>query len=115
METLFGKALGDLANLVKEKWYAGMGFIGLLLFAYVLMFGVAQDDILVGAISLAMMGFGFGEAELRSFQKAIHNHMGHLIETTKPLRRFNAPATCLFTVGGLAAATAIGRAIYLVL
>lgn len=113
METLFGKALGDVANLVKEKWYSAMGLFGLVLLGYTLMFGVPNDDFLVAAFAAALMGIGFGEAETRTFIQWPEVGNGMHYTLTKPIRRLNGPGICLYIVGATAACTAIARAIYL--
>jgi len=113
METLFGKFLADIANLAGEKWYSAMGLIGLLVFAYVLLFGTAQDDILVAAISMAMMGVGFGEAETRSLRQEFTKHLGRSLVATTKVRQQNPRSVILFIFGATAVCAAIARAIYI--
>jgi hypothetical protein len=113
METLAGKALNDIANLVSEKWYSGMGLIGLIVVMWVMLAGTPHDDILIGAIGTTMIGFGFGEAEIRTFQKQI-DPSGRW-EITTPIRRMTKPGICLYALGVTAAITTIGRTIYLVI
>ncbi|WOF74165.1 hypothetical protein QMT40_001812 [Parvibaculaceae bacterium PLY_AMNH_Bact1] len=115
METLFGKALGDLASLLKESWFTGMGFVGLFLVAYVLLFGAAQDDFLVAAIAAAMMGIGFGEAETRSLRQELNRHDGVRFVATTKVRHLNNRSIALFAFGAVAACSAAGRAFFLML
>jgi len=111
METIAGKALNDVANLVSEKWYSGMGLIGLIIVMWTLLAGTPQDDILVGAIGVAMLGFGFAEAETRTFQIHVDQHMKWKL--TQPTRKLTGPGLCLYLLGAIAALIAIGRAIFL--
>lgn len=110
METIVGKVLGDLAALVSTKWYAGMGLVGLIVVMWVMLAGTPQDDVLVGAIGFAMMGFGFGEAESRTFREII----GATYKITEPRRSFGLPAVALYLIGALGLIAAIGRGAYLI-
>ena len=110
METLVGKALNDLAALVSEKWYAGMGLVGLIIFMWVLLKGSAQDDILVASIGLTMMGFGFAEAESCTFRQFINMHY----KVTAPARKYNFITFLLYTLGTISAGTALARAYVLI-
>lgn len=111
METLAGKALNDLANLVAEKWYSGMGLVGLIIVMWTLLAGTPHDDILVGAIGAAMFAFGFAEAETRTYREHVGPYMRWKI--TEPVRRLTGPGIILYTTGVIAAIAAIGRAFFL--
>lgn len=109
METLLGKALSDLANIVSTKWYAGCGAAGLILLVWTLLKGSAQDDILVGCIGGAMMFFGAAESQSRSFQQSV----GRNFIITRPARRFGSLSAALYGASGLCGTAAVGRAIFL--
>lgn len=111
METLAGKALNDLANLVSEKWYSGMGLVGLIVLMWTMLAGTPHDDILIGAIGAAMMGLGFAEAETRTFREIIDPHMRWKV--TQPTRKLTGPAIALYALGIVATLTAIGRVAFL--
>ena len=108
METILGKGLNDLANLVSEKWYAGMGLIGLMILLGLLLFGTPYDPLIVGSIAVAMMGIGFGEGECRTFQKTV-DEFGRW-EITRPVRRMNGPGLILYLVGASGLFVAASRA-----
>lgn len=105
METLLGKALGDLASIFSQRWYAGMGFGGLIIVVLVLLVGTPHDDLLVGAIGVAMFGFGCAEAETRSFQKRVLPGM----IGTRPVRSLNAVGIALYLLGTGGLGVALGR------
>jgi hypothetical protein len=107
METLFGKALGDLATLAKEKWYTAMGMLGLFIFAWVLLFGTPHDDVLVGAIAVAMIGFGFGEAETRVIQRSV----GNGVTLKRNVRLISVPGLVLYALGIAAVVVGVTRLI----
>lgn len=107
METFIGKVLGDLASLVSKSWFAGMGLVGLVIIMWALLFGTAHDDLMVGAIGAAMMGFGFGEAETRTFRET----HGPGIKITMPARKFSLPGAALYLLGIAGAITALVRAL----
>ena len=109
METFLGKMLGDMANLVGQKWYAGMGFSGLVILVWVLLKGTPHDDFLVGAIGAAMMGFGFGEAEMRTFRQLVDPHLRFKI--TGPARKVSVAGVLLYLLGIASAAAAMLRAV----
>jgi len=110
MESIVGKVLGDLATLVTEKWFAAMGLIGLVTLMWVMLAGTPQDDILVGAIAVFMIGVGFGEAECRTFQEMITP----TYKITKPVRRMNTPGRVLYFIALIGAMVAAIRAITLI-
>ncbi|OOY31603.1 hypothetical protein [Thioclava sp. F36-6] len=109
METLFGKVAGDLAALVSEKWYAGMGLIGLLIFMWVLVIGTPHDDVLIGLIAGVMIGFGFGEAETRTFRQIV----GSDFKITGPARKITVVSVLLYISGTACLIAAIWRAMTL--
>ncbi|MGR3464261.1 hypothetical protein [Limimaricola sp.] len=110
METILGKGLNDLANLVSEKWYAGMGLTGLMILLGLLLFDTPHDTIIVGAIAVSLIGIGFGEGECRTFQKIVDGDYIY----TRPVRRMNGPGFTLYLLGtiGLIVAVARGWALY---
>lgn len=109
METLLGKALADIANIVSTRWYAGAGAAGLIIVVWTLLKGSAHDDILVGCIGAAMMFFGAGESQSRTFQQSV----GIGFKVTRPVRRFGALALLLYTAAALCAVGAVAKAIHL--
>lgn len=113
METLIGKGLNDLANLVSEKWYAGMGLVGLIILMWVVLKGTPHDDILIGAIAMTMIGIGFAEAETRTFREHIGPNLRYKI--TQPTRMLTGPGFCLYCLGVGAIMTVIGRSIWLLM
>ena len=108
METLFGKVVEDLARLAAQKWYVGMGFAGLFVVVWVLLKGTPHDDVLVAAVGTAMMGFGFAEAETRTFRTTLIPHMRAKI--TGPARRITVAGVALYALGSAGALTAVLRA-----
>ncbi|MBY6138546.1 hypothetical protein KUV26_03780 [Leisingera daeponensis] len=109
METLAGKALNDLANLAADKWYAGLGAIGLIALLWVMLKGTPHDDLLIGYISLTMIGLGFGEAETRTFREHI-DPLGRY-KLTGPARRWTFIGISLYLAGASGAGLATLRAI----
>lgn len=109
METIVGKILGDLAALVSTKWYAGMGLVGLIVVMWVMLVGTPQDDLLIGAIGCAMMGFGFAEAETRTFREII----GPTYKITEPRRAYSGPSIALYALGALGLIAAVLRGAWL--
>ncbi len=108
METVIGKVLNDVAGLAQQKWYMLMGLFGLIVFFWVLVMGTPHDDVLVGAIAIAMMGFGFGEAESRTFRKSIAPD----VVLTTPVRQFTWPGLFLYLMGAAGFGFAIWRAFF---
>lgn len=104
MDTLLGKGLESLANIVINKWFAAMGLVGLLLFAASLLFTLPTDPIVVGCIGLIMMGYGFGQAECRTFVQGIRGQY----KTIEPHWQLTVSGALLFAI-------AIGAAIKLAL
>ncbi|WP_323783109.1 hypothetical protein [Leisingera sp.] len=105
METLAGKALNDLTNLVSEKWYVGLGTVGLITLLWVMLKGTPHDDLLIAYTAVAMIGLGFGEAETRTFQEHVDPYGRYKL--TGPARRWTFIGICLYLAGlgglGLAA------------
>jgi len=110
METLLGKALSDMANIVSTRWYAGCGAAGLIIVVWTLLKGSAQDDLLVAFLGGAMMSLGAGESQSRTFQQSI----GPNFTVTRPVRQFGLLSIALYLLAGLCALAALGRAIYLI-
>lgn len=112
METLLGKALNDMASLVADKWYAGTGLVGLIIFMWVLLKGTPHDDILVGAIAIIMFGFGFAEVESRTFRQSIDRYRRFTI--TAPARKFTFSSIILYLMGfaGIAVAAIRAKQLY---
>ncbi len=108
METLAGKALNDLANLASEKWYAGLGAVGLITLLWTLLKGTPHDDLMVGGIALSMIGLGFGEAETRTFRETIDRYQRFKI--TSPARKWTLIGICLYLIGLAGIAIAASRA-----
>lgn len=97
METLIGKALSDLTTLVADKWYAGVGSVGLVVCPYVMLKGTPHDDILIGSIGTAMAGFGFAEAETRTNRQFVDPHLRFKIDA--PARRMTVAGVALYAIG----------------
>lgn len=108
METVIGKVLNDVAGLAQQKWYMLMGLFGLIVFFWVLVMGTPHDDVLVGAIGVAMMGLGFGEAESRTFRQRV----GQRYTITSPVRQFTLPVLILYLVGLVGLGAAVWRAFF---
>lgn len=108
METVIGKAAGDLASVAMRKWFVAMGLAGMIVLVWVLTKGTPHDDVLVGAIGVAMMGFGFGEAECRTFREAV----GPSFKITTPVWRLTVAGAIMHMLGLAGLITAILRAIF---
>ncbi|MGR3813426.1 MAG: hypothetical protein ACU0AU_04990 [Cognatishimia activa] len=94
MEQFLGKGVEGLANVVANKWYAAMGFIGLLLFAASLVFEMPTEQTIVTCVALIMFGYGFGQAECRTFKQ----HIGHGFKLTGPAWRLTVSGFLLFAI-----------------
>ena len=110
METLLGKALSDMANIISTRWYAGCGAAGLIIVVWTLLKGSAQDDLLVAFLGGAMMLLGAGGSQHRTFRQSI----GHNFTITRPARQFGVISTSLYIAAGICAVAALGRAIFLI-
>lgn len=94
METPSSKGLDGLANVVANKWFAVMGFVGMMLFVATLVVDLPFDRYAAGCIGLIMMGYGFGQTECRTFRTQI----GHGYKITGPAWRMTVSGFLLFTI-----------------
>jgi len=83
-----------------------MGAVGLFILTWTMLVGTPHDDLLIASIGVAMMGFGFAEAETRTFQKKI----GPGFTITSPARRITLAGILLYLVGMAGALAAVLRA-----
>lgn len=102
MESPLSGAANGLAAAAVQKWFAAMGLVGLIVFATSLLIEVPGDVITVRCIALIMMGWGFGQAECRTFQQRFSGAY-----------KITAPAWRLTVSGAILFAIAIGAAIRL--
>lgn len=115
METVVGKVLGDLAHLVQEKWYSGMGLIGLVIVMWTALIGTPHDDILIGSFGAIMMLLGFGEAETRKTREGYGSVMGAPVKTSREVRVFTWSGIALLGAGGIAVIVFLSRGAWLIL
>ncbi len=94
METPLGNAASGIAGALNEKWFTVMGLVGLLLYATTLVMEIPADVTMTRCIALMMFGWGFGQAECRTFRK----HVGHGFVLTKPAWRLTVTGAIMFVV-----------------
>ena len=102
METPLSGAANGLAQLVLQKWFTAMGFLGLLLFATTFVIETPADPAVTRCVALIMFGWGFGLTECRTFKSRGEGRF--LI--TAPHWRFTVNGVIMFAI-------AIGAAIWL--
>ncbi|MCD9147796.1 hypothetical protein [Pseudophaeobacter flagellatus] len=111
MNAPFANTIDRLAAVVAEKWYAALGAAGLVAGVWTMLIGSPHDDLLIGSISAAMIGIGFGEAETHTFRQRIYSF--GVVEI--PFRKFTFAGVILYFSGccGVVFAALRGLQLYL--
>lgn len=104
MEPSLGGGASAIADLAARKWYAVMGIVGLVLFAVSWVVQIPTDPVIPRCIALMMMGWGFGQAECRTYSQ----HISGQFKITTPAWKWSVSGVLLFAIS-------IGAAIWLVL
>ena len=104
MDSPLSKGVDGLANIVVQKWFAGMGLVGLLLFVTALVIETPTDPVIVRCVGLMMMGWGFGQTECRTFQEIIDVPY----KVIRPAWKWSVTGVLMFAI-------AIGAAVHLLL
>ncbi|MEM1429084.1 MAG: hypothetical protein AAGG09_06480 [Pseudomonadota bacterium] len=112
METMMGRALGDLARLASEKWYALMALLGFCILAWVMVVGTPHDDLLIALIAGCMAAFGSAEGETRTFRDRLRGGFGQVLKTRTPVRSLTPLGAFLYALAAVLGIWAIGRAIF---
>jgi len=104
METPLSGGISGVAEIAARKWFAAMGLVGLLLFATTFIIQIPADIVVTRCVALIMLGWGFGQAECRTFRKDLSTLKPYIV--TNPHWRLTVSGALLF-------ATACGAAIKL--
>jgi len=99
-----GTGVGAVAALAAQKWYGVMGLFGLVIFWITWFVATPYDPVVPRCLALMMMGWGFGQAECRTYRQGISGGF----KITEPAWKWSVSGFLLF-------ATSIGAAIWLVL